>query len=109
MFARAELAKLKAVKQPNYTTIAVRYFNGNTNEYSYKAPLSWKLKTGDLVIVPTGNGFSLAIVMWVNKKPLFDVEFNYSYRWAAAKATEYMKLVELDKEFETNFNNSANA
>lgn len=103
----------KVTKNLRHTTVLVRYRSGNTQEYTYKAPKSLKLKPGDIVLVPAVENFVLASVTFVHKKPMYDTRCtaaDFNIKWVVCKVdfTPYYAALDVDAAYETKIEASSN-
>lgn len=100
---RIALARYKALK--DFTTIGVRFIDRDgfpsAITYTYKVPLSWRVKRGTKILVPTytHKNYTFATVHIVHKTPQLETNTKYDYRWAVCvvKDDTYLERVKQDE------------
>lgn len=112
VYARnAEAATVEA-SIPDYgdvrgARIAPRAPQGRTHDdnktWTFKVPLAWDIKAGDIAVVKSNNGHGLSFVhvVSVDAIPDIDIDANFEYKWLVQKVdtTEFDALVEKEKTF----------
>lgn len=87
-----------------FTTVHVSFHTipDETNPsplYTYLAPYSMNLKSGDLVCVLGGSRFSVGIVVKVDEHPIYDDEYVDVYKWVTGTidTSEFEKIVDIEE------------
>lgn len=88
--------------QENYTTVKVRFAEGNGKLYTYKAPNDLELKEFDIAVVYASGQYKVVTVMDVDVVPVLDLDAEYDYRWIVQKVDTdaYEERLEREKQFE---------
>lgn len=94
-----QIEKLVCSVQQGYTTIQVTFPN-SPRLYTYKAPLNFNLRVGDIVVVPASEEFKLVEVIKVHKNPKLLSNEGVVLRWVVQKVdfTNYQNLVESENQ-----------
>jgi hypothetical protein len=81
----------------------VNHHSGDHKTWTFKVPLSWNIKEGDIAVVKSNNGHGLSFVhvVSVDAIPDIDIDANFEYKWLVQKVdtTEFDSLVEKEKVF----------